>query len=100
MLRLLPRITRQIIREYQPEQIILFGSLAEGKKANDIDLFLIKDTKMKRHIDRARKVRKFLADEWPVDLIIYTPQELKKALKIGSFFVEDILKEGRVLYEV
>ena len=100
LLKSLPKITAQIVKHYQPEQIVLFGSLAEGKKmANDIDLFLIKNTKIKRHIDRVRKVRKILPDELPIDLIIYTPQEVEKSLEIGSYFVEDILKQGKVLYE-
>lgn len=100
LLKILPKITKQIIKKYQPEQIILFGSLAEGGgSANDIDLFLIKKTKTKRHIDRVRQLRRLLPDELPIDLIIYTPQEVEKSLKMGSYFVEDILEEGKVLYE-
>ena len=98
-LKILPKITNQIIKNYQPQQIILFGSLAQGKSSNDIDLFLIKKSKFKRHIDRVREVRKFLPSEIPIDLIIYTPEEVKEALRSGSYFIEDILKEGKILYE-
>lgn len=97
----LSKITNQIVKNYQPDRVVLFGSLASRKieEANDIDLFLVKKTRLKRHIDRVRKVREFLPSEIPIDLIIYTPQEVQKALEIGSYFIEDILKEGKILYE-
>jgi predicted nucleotidyltransferase len=90
-----------VLRAYNPERIILFGSLAQGdlSEDSDIDLFLVKKSQ-KRRIDRAREVRCLIGGTTlPVDLIVYTPSEVKKALKIGSFFLEDILKEGKVLYE-
>ncbi len=98
--KVLPAITAQIVENYNPERIILFGSLINGKTPpNDIDLFLIKNTNAKRHIDRVREIRKFLPNEVPIDLIVYTPQEVENALAMRSYFVEDILKEGKVLYE-
>lgn len=99
--KILPKITNQIVENYRPERAVLFGSLGSGRisEASDIDLFLIKKTRLKRHIDRVRKAREFLPSEIPIDLIIYTPQKVQKALEIGSYFIEDILKEGRVLYD-
>ncbi|MDI3531232.1 MAG: uncharacterized protein PWP60_1081, partial [Candidatus Atribacteria bacterium] len=42
----LSRIVKLLIEKYQPEKIILFGSLAEGRihEWSDIDLLIIKDT--------------------------------------------------------
>lgn len=42
----LSRIAEVLIKEYQPEKIILFGSLATNQidKWSDIDLIVIKDT--------------------------------------------------------
>ena len=42
------KITEQIIKGYNPEKIILFGSCANGKQnsASDIDLAVIKKTKV------------------------------------------------------
>lgn len=89
------------LRAYNPEKIILFGSLAQGNlnEDSDIDLFLIKKSQ-KRRIDRAREVRCLIQSATlPVDLIVYTPSEVRKALEMGSFFIEDILKDGKVVYE-
>jgi predicted nucleotidyltransferase len=40
-------VIQDIIREYKPEKIYLFGSLAWGKpnKDSDIDIFIVKKTK-------------------------------------------------------
>lgn len=96
------RIVEKIKREYQPEKIILFGSYAWGKptKHSDIDLFIIKDTTA-RGIDRAVEVRKILDEEnamFPLDVLVYTPNEMKRRLEIGDDFVKDIIDKGKILY--
>lgn len=95
-------ITQKIIKEYKPEKIILFGSHAWGKphQWSDVDLFIVKNSK-KRRIDRARDVRRMLFGYgFPAtDLLVYTPSEVKKRLAIEDFFIQDIVKKGKVLYE-
>lgn len=85
---------------YRPDKIILFGSAENGvlKEGSDIDLFIVKRTK-KRKLDRIDEVLEFLDPEIPVELHIYTPQEVQKRLEIEDFFIKDILKKGKVLYE-
>lgn len=95
-------MVEKIKREYQPEKIILFGSYAWGKptKHSDIDLFIIKDTTA-RGIDRAVEVRKILDEEnamFPLDVLVYTPNEMKRRLEIGDDFVKDIIDKGKILY--
>lgn len=87
--------------KYRPEKIILFGSAARGEfeEGSDLDLFIIKETKLPRH-QRPLKIYPFLDDRsLPIDFIIYTPQEFKERLSLGDFFIKRILKEGKVLYE-
>jgi len=89
----------EALKAYKPAKIILFGSmLSSDRPSNDIDLFLIKNTH-KPHRERCIEARSYFPQNIPVDLIIYTPAELKQSLKIGNFFIEDILNEGKVLYE-
>ena len=94
------KIVGRIAKNYKPEKIYLFGSFAWGKpsKDSDFDLFIIKKTKEKRH-SRQLKVRRLIKGELPVDILVYTPEETERRLKIGDFFIEDILKKGKVLYE-
>ncbi|MDP2587612.1 MAG: hypothetical protein Q8P33_02465, partial [bacterium] len=35
----------------------------------------------------------------PFDLLIYTPEEISKRLRMGDTFVANILANGKVLYE-
>lgn len=95
------RITKIIKEKYKPEKIILFGSAATDKitEDSDIDLTIIKKTKKPR-LERMRKVSHFLLDrKLPLDILVYTPEEFKERLEMGDFFVEEILEEGKVLYE-
>jgi predicted nucleotidyltransferase len=88
------------LKTYKPEKIILFGSAARGefKKDSDIDIVILKKTK-KNRIDRAKEVYNLVESNLPVDIIIYTPEEFQKRKELGDFFVEDILTQGKILYE-
>lgn len=89
------------IKPYNPEKIILFGSHAWGKphKDSDFDLMVVKRTREK-YFDRAFRVRKLLRGvNEAFDIIVMTPAEIKKRQKINDFFIGDILKEGKILYE-
>lgn len=94
-------ISKKIISEYRPEQLILFGSHAWGvpHQDSDIDFFIIKKTKDTR-LERAQRVHTLL---WgtcmPVDVLIYTPEEVKRRLRKGDFFVRDVVDKGRTLYK-
>lgn len=94
----LQSITRQIVKGYDPDKIILFGSFAEGKphRWSDYDIFVIKNTK-EPFYDRLTNASRTLR-EYPsrgVDILVYTPQELKEP----NYFVETVLNKGKVLYE-
>ena len=97
----LNKIKSKIAKKYKPEKIILFGSYAweRPKKDSDADLFLIKNTR-KKFIDRSRDVSKILLDRTiPIDILVYTPKEIKQRLALGDMFIAQILKKGNILYE-
>ena len=99
--RELERIVEKLKNDYQPEKIILFGSLAQGNvnEGSDIDLAIIKDTS-KRPLDRQVEVAAISQPSLATNFIIYTPEEFRKQQENGNFFVvEEILKRGEVLYE-
>jgi predicted nucleotidyltransferase len=95
------KIIKQIKDKYKPKKIILFGSFAWGKpnKNSDIDLLIIKDTK-KDYYQRIPEVRSLLHNiDRAFDILVMTQKEVTKRLKLGDFFIEDILKKGKVIYE-
>lgn len=100
MLTTLEDITRRLVEVYEPDRVILFGSQASGKQKaeSDIDLLIVKET-AKRPIDRRVEVERILADRAvPIDVLVYTPQELRDLYWGGSPFIGEVLETGRLLY--
>lgn len=100
MLRTIEEIKSRLIESYEPDRIILFGSYARGEAQghSDIDILVLKDTK-DRPIDRRIRVEKILADRrMPLDILVYTPQEMRYLFSIGSPFIEEVIETGRVIY--
>lgn len=94
----LPGIIDALKKGYKPEKIILFGSMLDSDRdSNDIDLFLIKNTGLKRLGDRAQEAEKFIPyDDIPVDLIVYSSDEVER-YKDNSVLLHEVFK-GKVLY--
>ncbi len=93
-------VVKKIVQEYRPEKIILFGSYAWGtpREDSDVDLFIIQETENTR--ESARKIgRTIFPRPFPMDIIVYTPQQVEKRKKMGDFFILDIISKGKVLYD-
>ena len=96
----LDHIVTRILKLYQPEKIILFGSYADGTAAenSDLDLFLVKDT-IESPVERSAMIRNALRDFLqPMDILVYTPEEVEKDKDRKFSFVHEVLKSGKVLY--
>ena len=96
----LDRIVTIIQNEYDPEKIVLFGSLAADAvhEWSDIDLLIIKRTD-KRTIERTMELTKLIHPRVGIDLFIYTPEEIDLLLKEHYTFLVNILKSGKTVYE-
>jgi|SRR3990172_6892018 len=96
----LKRIVQVIKSEYDPEKIILFGSMAVKKvhEWSDIDLLIIKRTP-KRLIERTLEVGRLVQPRVGIDLFIYTPEEYELLLKEKSSFMLSVIKTGETVYE-
>jgi len=94
------RLVKVLVRRYQPEKIILFGSLAHGKatEESDIDLLIIKKTKEPR-IYRRSKALRGIPRKAPLDVLILTPEEVKFLEEKQSPFIREITTQGKILYE-
>ena len=92
-------VADRIVKEYQPEKIILFGSYAWGKphKDSDVDLLVVKET------DNTRKTateigRHFFPRLFAMDIIVYTPSQLRRELDLEEPFISKITKKGKLLF--
>ena len=94
------RIINRIVEVYQPEKVILFGSYASGDASenSDLDLLVVKQTN-EEPVARAAGIRKELRDFiLPIDILIYTPDEIERDKDRKCTFIHNVLKSGRVLY--
>lgn len=90
-----------IAENYKPDKIILFGSYATGNynENSDLDLLIIKDTNLPRY-KRGQNVRKFLYGAMiPIDILVFTNEEVSKNKDVKFSFVYEILKTGKVIYD-
>ncbi len=90
-----------LLREhYDPERILLFGSLVTGETGDwsDIDLVIMKETN-RRFLDRTKEVMQLLKPRVGVDILVYTPAEFTQLCQERVFVREEIAAKGKVLYE-
>ena len=85
---------------YEPDKIILFGSAARGEadEYSDLDLIIVKNTH-KRFVERLVDVTAYLPRDVSIDVLVYTPEELRDMVDEGNLFVEGALTDGKVLYD-
>lgn len=100
----LPQAVERIVAALKPDKIILFGSYAHGTPTHDSDVDLLVIINMKGSRKETYRAVSMLLDprQFPVDIIVQTPQEVEEAMKGGkdnSFFIREIVKKGRVLYD-
>ncbi len=91
---------QRIGRQFNAERVILFGSYARGAvtKDSDVDLLVIGPFEG-RSADRSVQIRMQLRPGFPVDLVVRTTEKVRERLAMGDDFMQDILEEGKVLYE-
>lgn len=97
----LGEIVRRIVVALRPERIILFGSYVYGKPSadSDVDLLVIMKTRA-RPADRYLAVSRLIRPRpFPLDILVKTPGEIDQALRRRDSFIQDIVTQGRVLYE-
>lgn len=95
-------ILKKIVSFYDPQIVYLFGSQArnDANKDSDIDLLIIEETDKPKRL-RALEFRKELRGNnyYPVDILVYTPQEFKDEYQIRGTIAYHIKEEGKILYE-
>lgn len=99
---LLAEMTRRLVEEFHPEQIILFGSHAWGtpNDDSDIDLFMIvsdSDLSPPQRATRAYRALRGIRVE-PTDIVVRTRAEVERYRDIHASLASQILEQGKVLY--
>lgn len=89
-----------IAREFRPRKIILFGSYAYGKPTDDSDVDMLVIMPFNRKQGRkSLEIRQRIQTDFPLDLIVRTPECIAQRLQWDDCFMQEILAKGDVLYE-
>ena len=97
------------LKSSDPYKIILFGSYVNGtpNESSDIDIMVILDNYhvSKTYEERLHKkvfVRNLLLEinrKVPLDILVYSKEELNLMKQYGNYLIEDIEKTGKIIYE-
>jgi predicted nucleotidyltransferase len=93
-------LAQRIGHEFDARRVVLFGSHAQGTATEDSDVDLLVILPFEgRSVNQSVQIRMRLRPRFPVDLVVRTPEMVRRRLEMGDDFMRQILEEGRVLYE-
>lgn len=92
--------TDALVARFSPNKVVLFGSYADGSAGpdSDVDLLVIMDHEG-RASRQALDIRRSLPKNFPLDLIVRTPEEVQRRMTLRDPFMTEALSRGQTLYE-
>jgi len=96
----LKTIIHNIVRGYDPERIIIFGSYAQGnwEEGEPVDMIILKETDDDFE-ERLEKIKPYYSDGLAVNPIVLTEEEIHLNLAADSELINEVIREGVVVYE-
>src|SRR5712664_1139355 len=83
------RFARRVAIKFAPEKIILFGSYAYGTPHSDSDVDILVIMPARNQLDQAGRLRLAIEHNFPLDLLVRTPQRLSWRLSEGDLFLRE-----------
>lgn len=98
--RAIDEVVRQVVDQFKPQQIILFGSYGYGRPRpeSDVDLLVVMDTEL-RETEQAVRICQAIEYHFGLDLIVRTPETIAHRLALGDSFLKEVMSKGQLLYE-
>ena len=92
-------VVRQIVTQFHPEKVILFGSYAYGipTEDSDVDLLVVMGPN-ENPLRTAARISAAIDHPFPLDILVQEPERLQASLKRGGIFATDVSTNGVVLY--
>ncbi len=90
-----------IVREFKPLQVILFGSYAYGtpKEFSDVDLLVVMPVANSEARDQAVEIRQRIPQRFSMDLLVRSPEDIAYRISHNDWFLREVTEKGEVLYE-
>ena len=93
----------QVVKQFHPTRVILFGSYAYGEPNADSDVDLLVVMRHRRSAPpsppAAVRIRLACRANFPMDLLVRSPAEIRRRLAMGDSFMREITTKGIVLHE-
>jgi predicted nucleotidyltransferase len=98
--RAIQRVANEIGRKFDPQKIILFGSYARGTATedSDVDLMIVMSHRGPGY-EKATEISTEVKIDFPSDILVRSESEIRARLRMDDYFIQDIMEQGRVLYE-
>ncbi len=89
-----------IVREFAPLQVILFGSYAYGTPTedSDVDLLVVMDIPESETSRQAAEIWQRIPRSFSMDLLVRSPQEIAYRISHNDWFLREITESGKVLF--
>jgi len=95
----LKAFTERLVESFAPEQVILFGSMARGTAGveSDADVLVVMPFEG-RALDKILEIRNVCQPEFPLDMLLWRPEDIPRRYRWGDPFIREALDHGVVLY--
>lgn len=89
-----------IVREFAPLQVILFGSYAYGTPTedSDVDMLVVMDIPKSEFTRKAIEIRQRISYRFGLDLWVRSPEEIAYRVSYNDWFLREITEKGEVLH--
>ena len=100
-MRVLEQATERLVRRFDPDKVILFGSSARGTAddRSDVDLLVVTEISGSRRALMVAMDRELRGLGFARDIVVLTPDEFETDRHIPGTVARPAVQEGRVLYE-
>jgi predicted nucleotidyltransferase len=101
---IIQEILKAVLETSDPDRIILFGSAARGEAGpdSDVDLLVVeRESSFQggRRSEASRIRRSLWRFPLPIDILLFTPEEVEKWKDATNHVIARSLREGRVIYD-
>ena len=85
-----------IVREFTPLQVILFGSYAYGTPTedSDVDLLVVMDIPKSEFRNKAVEIRERIPHRFSLDLLVRSPEEIASRVSYNDWFLREITEKA------
>ena len=89
-----------IVREFSPLQVILFGSYAYGTPSedSDVDLLVVMPIPKSDFRKKAVEIRQRIPYRFGMDLLVRSPEEIAYRVSYNDWFLREITEKGKLLH--